>query len=679
MNERLYNLLPLWHRTLDERKGYPLRALMAVLESEFDVLEADIARLYEDWFIETCRPSIAPYIADLIGLEVSEGADGGAWDPRPFVAGSVAVRRRKGTAAAVRVVTYGLTGRASVVIETERLIGITQAVEYLRPDRGRRPDVRDISLLRGGGGLFCAAARTLDVRAGDPVAYAGPVARRSCVDVVVWPYNTYPRAGATARAVGPGCYTCHPFGVDAPLVQFPRTITDRWSPLQPDAVPRRIGRSELALVAQREADGTPGSTSMSRILQIWTVTNGTPVAVQDAEIAVADLSAWERTPIPWSVVVDPLLGRISLPAGRRPDAVLVSYAYSLAGDIGGGPYPRPVVTVEDAATRCFTVSRTYAAGLETSRLPEGSLSSHHYNELEPAIKAWQAGCGPGYIRILDDQTYVLPDGKITPLTLRNGDQLVIAAAPGVVPCVVGSLVVRTDEQDHCGRFVLDGVWYDGVLTLQGAIECSLRHCTFNPNRPVSIDATAPDQPLELTLDAVIAGHVRMTASCATLQVRDSLLSGIASGAQRRDGVSANIQRSTIFGSVEVGELVADESIFCGRVRVARTGAGRVEHSFVAARSDTPPRQYCLPPSALSPAADDQDAAVITPVFASTTFGQPGFGQLAPTCPEPIRRLARDGDEPGAFHATHATHRGDRATKVADYLPAGTTLSLIQAG
>ncbi|MEJ2556707.1 MAG: hypothetical protein P8186_10865 [Anaerolineae bacterium] len=40
--ERLYNLLPDLYRQRDPEAGQALRALMSVLESEFETLEADL-------------------------------------------------------------------------------------------------------------------------------------------------------------------------------------------------------------------------------------------------------------------------------------------------------------------------------------------------------------------------------------------------------------------------------------------------------------------------------------------------------------------------------------------------------------------------------------------------------------------------------------------------------------
>ena len=65
--DRLYQLLPMLYRQRDELAGEPLRALLRVVAEQVNVVEEDIARLYENWFIETCQEWAVPYIGDLLG------------------------------------------------------------------------------------------------------------------------------------------------------------------------------------------------------------------------------------------------------------------------------------------------------------------------------------------------------------------------------------------------------------------------------------------------------------------------------------------------------------------------------------------------------------------------------------------------------------------------------------
>ncbi len=67
--DRLNALLPAIYRIRDSEQGEPLKALLQVISEQVDLIEDDIAGLYENWFIETCEDWVVPYIGDLIGYE----------------------------------------------------------------------------------------------------------------------------------------------------------------------------------------------------------------------------------------------------------------------------------------------------------------------------------------------------------------------------------------------------------------------------------------------------------------------------------------------------------------------------------------------------------------------------------------------------------------------------------
>ena len=75
-SERLFGLLPAVHRLRDAENGHPLRALLAVLESELIALEEATQAQYENWFIETCDDSAVPRIGELLGLPVAPAGTG---------------------------------------------------------------------------------------------------------------------------------------------------------------------------------------------------------------------------------------------------------------------------------------------------------------------------------------------------------------------------------------------------------------------------------------------------------------------------------------------------------------------------------------------------------------------------------------------------------------------------
>ena len=93
-------LLPAVHRNRDCAEGEPLRALLEVIAEQVALIEEDIERAYDNWFIETCEDWVVPYIGALVGHEpvgpVGEAARrAGALTPRREVANTIPNRARK--------------------------------------------------------------------------------------------------------------------------------------------------------------------------------------------------------------------------------------------------------------------------------------------------------------------------------------------------------------------------------------------------------------------------------------------------------------------------------------------------------------------------------------------------------------------------------------------------------
>jgi hypothetical protein len=165
-DERLYNLLPAIYKIRDiERGDEALRALMAVMQSEFDRLEADIDGLYNDWFIETCAEWVVPYIGDLLGVRNLHSVDGaGIFSQRAYVANTLRYRRRKGTAPVLEQLAHDVTGWPARAVEFfERLI-TTQHLNHVRLHSVSTVDLRNANRLELLGSPFEHAAHTAEVR-----------------------------------------------------------------------------------------------------------------------------------------------------------------------------------------------------------------------------------------------------------------------------------------------------------------------------------------------------------------------------------------------------------------------------------------------------------------------------------------------------------------------------------
>ena len=128
--DRVLALVPGHARLRDQETSGLLRALAGAVAAELDVLEHDIAELYDAWFVETCPKWVLPYLADLLGIEdlppdlstsigvpvlgglVAAGVAGAPSSPTRS-----AYRRRKGTPAAIEQVARDVTGWPARIVE----------------------------------------------------------------------------------------------------------------------------------------------------------------------------------------------------------------------------------------------------------------------------------------------------------------------------------------------------------------------------------------------------------------------------------------------------------------------------------------------------------------------------------------------------------------------------------
>jgi hypothetical protein len=144
----LFDRLPEIYRARDAEQvpANPLRAYLGAFEVAFGALHADIAQLYENLFIDTCDDWVIPYVADLVGTSHLKG------EPhtlRADVADTIALRRRKGTLAAIERLAFDLTGWACHGVELRENVGWTRHLNHQRPFGGTAPirSPRTLSLL----------------------------------------------------------------------------------------------------------------------------------------------------------------------------------------------------------------------------------------------------------------------------------------------------------------------------------------------------------------------------------------------------------------------------------------------------------------------------------------------------------------------------------------------------
>lgn len=707
----LAELLPQWHRLRDAEAGEPLRALLAVIAEQADLVRDRVEQGYEDLFVETAAPWVLPYIGDLVGYrplpgyervrtdglgdagrDASRGALAEALAPRRDVAATVANRRRKGTLHLLEELAQEIGGWPARAVEFSRLVSHHQpvklygsgpaAADVRRAGRGRLADVREGVELDLAGGPFGSTARSVDVRRAGSARRTGGYTPAG-VGLFVWRLKPYHLDRAPAYCIdrARSLYTFSILGNDAPLVTNPVPEPSATHIATIDNVPAYIRRRQLA---DRLADYYGPGKSFT----IWRDGQDEPVPMSD--IVVADLSQWRYRPRRGQVAVDPVLGRIAFGSRSAPrQGVWVTYHHAFGDDIGGGEYPRERDTSPAA--------KVYRVG------PGGG-----HQKIMDAYEEWRedrrAGrCGPeGVIEITHSGAYQ----EQLDFDLERGDRLELRAAEGCRPVIrlldwysnrPDALNIRAREED-CGaeapRIVLDGLLVTGRgLHVSGPVGAVvLRHCTLVPGWSLEpeCDPHSPEEPslvLERTTACVqiehsILGTIEVIGDEVghdplSLHIRDSILD--ATGHDRA-ALSApdcrlahavlHAHRTTVIGEVHTHAVeIGENSVFTGRMRVARRGIGCLRYSYVPPGSRTPRRHRCQP--------DPAGGEPVRSLFASERYGTPAYGRLAGVCPPEIRRGADDGSEMGVFHDLYEPQREDSLrARLAEYTPAGTDAGII---
>lgn len=418
--------------------------------------------------------------------------------------------------------------------------------------------------------------------------------------------------------------------------------------------------------------------------------------------------------LPLKVAVDPQLGRFLFLEEGQGRQVQVDYSYGLAADLGGGPYPRRDSLIEPSElTWHAVVSSRY----------EGSGEDHErgvffFRTLDEAVDAWNATfqwpiptSAPdvkishnGVIQIADSATYEVRRGLIVDLRHRC---LAIEAADGFCPCLRGDLRVRgplhqteLDAGDKSeveqSRVSLDGLWIEGKILLAGELQLEIEHCTVRPPReggktPAAIEGGRISSPrYEVTISRSIVGGIALMGDLPGLNVSNSIVDGgqgdSVSGpasAQEGTGLILRAQSTTFLGPVWAHQIpLAVNVLFTDPVRLLGPWDGKIRHSYVPyGSSEELPLVRCTRGRALhglhglhgdsgTEPEESREMRVI-PSFTSTTFGDPGYGQLSPSCPPEIATGGENGNEVGAFHDLLQADRLVRLRPVLnEYVPWG---------
>jgi len=643
MNQ-MYELMPAVYRERDAAEGYPLRALLEIIQEQAEILHTDIGRLRDDFFIETCQRWVIPYIGDLVSnnllhdasrIEPSKTVDelfrdltGPDLLPdmavriRADVAKTIYYRRRKGTLPMLEELARDVTGWAAHAVEFFRLLNWTQNLNHLRDEAEDCIDLRTVEKVDRLDGAFDVWSHTVDVR--DPVQTEG-WHNIPNIGFFLWRLQSYPLIHVQAGQGGEAWqFHFSPLGNPAPIFNAWRREGDESGlatefhvpgPIRPaffydDLERYRLQQPPRLNVTDLYGPLDPGSFFIER--------NGSgvdpaidPLALPDVfqpQIVCRRLDPWPAAqPAGQHIAVDVAHGRIAVGDGfaDATTSMDVSYHYGFSADMGGGSYERGKWIIDSslADLRLFVQ--------QNSPPPGGHLS------LGSALTEWTSKGKPNtIITILDNRTYD------EPLDIEPADDawLAIEAASGVRPHI----------QPDGGRIRIIGTHTDATVTLSGLLveggvdvegdfgTLRLIHTTLVPGRaldedgqPVTTDpgvlvadtsgGATINTNFELHAAFSIMGPVRIPQRAQKIYMLDCIVDGIGTSAIAATGTtdqpvtSATIERTTIFGQSFFRSIeLATEVIFTETVYTEERHKGCVRFSFVPHGSRTPRRYRCQP-------------------------------------------------------------------------------------
>jgi hypothetical protein len=677
--EELYRLLPAVYRIRDAEQGGVLRELVDVLTDQVNVLAESLEQMYDDEFIETCAPWVAPYIGDLIGYRTLHGVVPQVASPRAEVAHTIAYRRRKGTVSVLEQLAADVTGWPAHAVEFFELLATTQYMKHIRSQAAATTDLRDedrLELSRAfQAGAFDTFAHTAEMR---HVSLGSGRYNIQNVGIFLWRVQALRLVRLPlVDADGAGLrYRFDALGTDEPLFNAGRTeqeITHLAGPLDvPLPLKRRFTKAHLA-----DLYG-PGN---SFLLEIETDAEVTQVSRTD--VRMCDLSddptnpgTWAHQPQPGDthVAFDPVLGRIAF-AGA-PDAGVTrlgTFHYGSALAVGGGSYDRagslepmetvvpvsggdalgtPLATVAGGGAVQILDSRPYAAPATISvttpaaDAPDRELVLRSANRMRPLLSR-----GDQFRLAMEMDTTVVLNGLVL-----AGAPLVIDESADTEPrrlvlrhCTLAPGVTRDpDGTPHwVGRASL--------IVLHPFASVTLDHCIVGPVVAVEgVDVSANDSVFDASAEEEIV-------FCGRAQAGGGGLLTVTTAADREtgDGLEPGghltLEACSVLGKVHANRLDVSNSLLLARlgapeswpapVWAERRQVGCIRFSFVPPGSRTPRRFQCA-------GADPAHR----PFHTSLRYGDPGYMQLRRSTHAAIRTGASDESEMGVTHELYQPQR-----------------------
>lgn len=262
------------------------------------------------------------------------------------------------------------------------------------------------------------------------------------------------------------------------------------------------------------------------------------------------------------------------------------------------------------------------------------------------------------------------------------------------------------ENANPGKLYLNGLLLQGPIEVKTPDSISMldiTHCTIVPWKNSSLEGSitvdnqivnSPESKIKsrlaIHLSRSICGTIvcpssvnwsEQTSIVSELSMTDCIIdSSKNAGAVAIDAYNTlvNANECTVFGTTQAGVITASNCIFNGLVTAERRQKGCIRYSYVPSSSITPRRFRCQPDLAISKRLKELNSASglaqississlpvkeekkimdsVMPVFTSSIFGEPGYGQLSRVCPDEIFNGVESGVEMGAFNFLKQAHR-----------------------
>ncbi|HRJ53127.1 MAG TPA: hypothetical protein PLE99_10180 [Candidatus Thiothrix moscowensis] len=430
------------------------------------------------------------------------------------------------------------------------------------------------------------------------------------------------------------------------------------------------------------------------------VANGVWVSYQHGFSALMGGGEYEQPPDPTSPAAEVKVYRIASAPQEKQDN------------------EKPVKSGKPRQSKATADSQVFATLKEALTQWEQDMPAHAVIEIADNRVYAEPGVRVDFNHFTDDETEQQP-GKPAPDARKS---LCIRAANGYRP-VIRLLDWQSSQPDalliigsKASRFSLEGVLVAGRgIQLDGDLQqVNIRHTTLVPGWELGSHCE-PKRPLEPSLEIFspricvninhsIVGTIHINpqlpesddsrekqALCQgigkeqrldpiRLCIADSIVDATADtieaiGAPGCPVAHAilDIQRCTVIGETQVHAITeANNSIFTGKVDVARRQIGCMRFCYVPGESRIPKHYHCQPPRPLSA------ETAIRPQFNSTRYGEPAYCQLADASPTAIREGADDQSEMGVFHDLFLPQREiSLRLRLEEYIPAGADVGIIK--